>query len=115
MVDSESWGEALIPPYPCSTKRPSVSFHDATYFSIEPDGYDLCYELEMKLSQHHPENPQTILALLRLEPNRPLSMRAMTKIRQRKSVARVMAPMKTSGASVRIHSAGQTRIGNIES
>lgn len=72
-------------------------------------------ELETKLSLHHPENPQTILALLRQEPNRPLSMRAMTKMRQRKSVARVMVPMKMSDACVRIHSAGPTRIRSIES
>jgi len=70
----------------------------------------------MKPSRHHLENPQTILALLRLEPNRPLSMRAMTKKRrQRRSVARVTVPMKMSDACVRIHSAGQTRIGSIES
>jgi hypothetical protein len=69
----------------------------------------------MKLSRHHPENPQTILALLRLEPNRPLSMRAMTKKRQRKSVARATVLMKMGDVCVRIHSAGQTRIGSIES
>ena len=70
----------------------------------------------MKLSRHHPENPQTILAHLRLEPNRPLSMHAMTKKRrQRRSVARVTVPMKMSDACVRIRSAGQTKIGSIES
>lgn len=70
----------------------------------------------MKPSRHHLENPQTILALLRLEPNQPLSMRAMTrKRRQGRSVARVTVPMKMSDACVRIHSAGQMRIGSIES
>jgi hypothetical protein len=70
----------------------------------------------LKLSQHHLENPPIILALLRLELNRPLSMRAMTKKRhQRGSVARVTVLMKMSDACARIHSAEQTRIGSIES
>jgi hypothetical protein len=72
----------------------------------------------MKLSWHRLENLQTTLALLRLEPNRPLplSMRGMTKKRrQRRSVARVTARMTMSVAYVRIHNAGQTRIGSIES
>ena len=69
----------------------------------------------MKLSWHHLENLQTILDPLHLEPNWPLSMRAMTKNpRQRGSVARVTVRMKMSDACVKIHSAEQTRIGSIE-
>src|ERR1700741_3357916 len=71
----------------------------------------------MRLSWHHLESLQTTLGPLRLELNRPLavSMCAMTmKRRQRRSVARVTVCMKTSDACVKIHSAGQTRIGSIE-
>jgi hypothetical protein len=70
----------------------------------------------MKLLRRRLENLQTTLALPRPEPNRPLSMRVMTKRRrQRRSVAGVTARMRMSVASVKIHSAGQMRIGSIES
>jgi hypothetical protein len=72
----------------------------------------------MKLLRHHLENLPTTHVLLRLEPNRlsSMRMRAMTKIRRsRRSVAGVTVRTRTNDACVRIHSAGQMRIGSIES